>query len=160
MRLKAITEEDFVNYKKPALFLGTCTCDWKCCSEIGEDKSMCQNSPLAQARIKEFDNDLLFNIYINNPITESVVLGGLEPMLQFEEIYDLIKCFREQKCNDDFVIYTGYYKDEIKDKINKLKDFENIIIKFGRFIPNNQKHYDNILGIELISDNQYAEKIS
>lgn len=160
MRLKAIKEEDFVNYKKPALFLGTCICNWKCCSEIGEDKSMCQNSPLAQAKIKEFDNNLLFNIYTNNSITESIVIGGLEPMLQFEEVYDLIKIFRKQGCMDDFVIYTGYYKEEIKDKIEKLKYFENIIVKFGRFVPNNQKHYDSILGVELASDNQYAEKIS
>ena len=35
-----------------------------------------------------------------------------------------------------------------------------IIIKYGRFIPNQQKHYDEILGVYLASDNQYAEKIS
>ena len=38
--------------------------------------------------------------------------------------------------------------------------WENIIIKFGRYIPNQEKHYDDVLGIELASDNQYAEVIS
>ena len=44
--------------------------------------------------------------------------------------------------------------------INNLKQFPNIIIKFGRFIPNQQSHYDEVLGINLASDNQYAKKIS
>ena len=41
-----------------------------------------------------------------------------------------------------------------------LSYFDNIIIKFGRYIPNKQSHYDNILGVNLASDNQYAVKIS
>ena len=38
--------------------------------------------------------------------------------------------------------------------------FKNIIIKFGRYIPNQQAHYDDILGVNLASNNQYAIKIS
>ena len=41
-----------------------------------------------------------------------------------------------------------------------LKKYSNIIIKFGRFIPNQKPHYDPVLGVELASDNQYGEKIS
>ena len=63
-------------------------------------------------------------------------------------------------CNDDVVIYTGYYPDEIKDALDVLKGFKNIIIKFGRYIPNRQSRYDEILGVTLASDNQYAERIS
>ena len=44
--------------------------------------------------------------------------------------------------------------------MNLLKKYKNIIIKFGRYIPNRPKKYDNILGIDLVSDNQYAEVIS
>ena len=62
--------------------------------------------------------------------------------------------------DDDIVIYTGYNYDEIKEQINTLKYYKNIIIKFGRFIPNQPHHYDKILGIELSSPNQYAERIS
>lgn len=63
-------------------------------------------------------------------------------------------------CDDDVVIYTGYYPDEIKDALDVLKGFNNIIIKFGRYIPNRQSRYDEILGVTLASDNQYAERIS
>ena len=37
--------------------------------------------------------------------------------------------------------------------------FTNIIIKFGRYIPNQKPHYDEVLGVNLASDNQYAERI-
>ena len=57
-------------------------------------------------------------------------------------------------------IYTGYYKNEIQDQIDVLKLYPNIIVKFGRYIPNQSPHYDKILGVELASNNQYAEKIS
>lgn len=58
------------------------------------------------------------------------------------------------------MVYTGYYKEEILEEIEQLKQYSNIIIKFGRYIPNEKKHYDEILGIDLASSNQYAEKIS
>ena len=81
-------------------------------------------------------------------------------MLQFSEVLDLIYVFRNNGCMDDFVIYTGYYPNEIKHEIEELKRCENIIIKYGRFIPNHEKHYDEVLEIYLASDNQYAERIS
>lgn len=87
-----------------------------------------------------------------------MVLGGLEP-LDSDELLHLITLFREQS-DDDIVIYTGYTEEEIQKQIKQLKGFENIIIKFGRFIPNQEKHYDEILGIELASPNQYARRIS
>jgi len=34
----------------------------------------------------------------------------------------------------------------------------NIIVKFGRYRPNQEKHYDKILGVFLASDNQYAKE--
>lgn len=41
-----------------------------------------------------------------------------------------------------------------------LKKYKNIIVKFGRYIPNQKKHFDPVLGVELASDNQHAEKLS
>jgi hypothetical protein len=38
--------------------------------------------------------------------------------------------------------------------------FDNIIVKFGRFIPDDEKRFDEVLGVELASHNQYAEVIS
>lgn len=133
MKVKNIIEEDFVNYKKTSMFIGTSQCDFKCDKEAG--CQVCQNSDLAKAPIIEIDDEEIIQRYMNNPITEAIVFGGLESFDTFKELYDFIKIFRE-KSNDDIVIYTGYYPNEIKDKIKKLYNFKNIYIKFGRFIPN------------------------
>ena len=160
MKIKGLQDEDFVNYKKPSMFIGTSMCDWKCCTEQCLDKSICQNSSLANSKTIDVSADEIYRRYINNPITKAVVIGGLEPMLQFSDVLDLVKIFRDSDCNDDIVIYTGYYKEEIADKIPLLSKYKNIVIKYGRYIPGQEKHYDEVLGVYLISDNQYAEKIS
>ena len=154
MLVKNIVEEDFVNYKLPSMFIATCFCDWKCCREQNLDISVCQNSDISKQANYNISNKDIFNRYISNPITKAVVIGGLEPMMQFEEIYDLIKCFRDNNCKDMFVIYTGYNENEILNQIDRLKKFENIILKIGRYRPNNKSHYDDILGINFVSDNQ------
>ena len=161
MKIRNLVMEDFLNYRKPSMFIISSFCDFKCCHEQNIPKTVCQNEPLiADTKITEISTEYLFNSYINNPITKSIVIGGLEPFMQFEEVYDLIKYFRDNNCNDDFVIYTGYNEDEIKEQVNQLKEFSNIIIKFGRFVPNQKKHYDNVLGVELASLNQYGKRIS
>lgn len=159
MLIKTIIDEDFTNYKKPSMFVGTCVCNWKCCVENNLPITTCQNQPLSQQKNIEFSKEDLYKRYSSNLITQSFVFGGLEPFLQFEELLETIKYIR-QFCNDDVVIYTGYYPNEIQDKVDQLKQYENIIIKFGRFVPNQRSHYDSILGVNLASDNQYAEKIS
>ena len=37
-----------------------------------------------------------------------------------------------------------------------IKTSGNIYIKYGRFIPNKPSHYDELLGVNLASDNQYT----
>lgn len=160
MRLKGVVMEDFINYMKPSLFLITSICDWKCCYESNLPVTTCQNESIIRQETKDFSNESIYQAYINNDISKSICIGGLEPMLQFNELYDLIKYFRDQGCNDEFVIYTGYNENEIDDKVNTLKQFNNIIIKFGRFKPNDESHYDEVLGIRLISSNQYGKRIS
>lgn len=153
MKVKQIIFEDFVNYKKPSMFIGTSICNFKCDKECG--KPVCQNSELAKAPTIEIDDYKIIEKFNSNPITEAIVFGGLESFDTFEELYNFIKIFRE-KSNNDIVIYTGYYPNEIEDKIKELYSFKNIYIKFGRFIPNSQKIYDNILGVELSSNNQFT----
>lgn len=161
MKLKGLADEDFINYKVPSMFLITSTCDWKCCKEAGIDISVCQNHELINEKVKEISNGKIFERYIINPITKAIVVGGLEPFDQFDELFDLVFYFRVCKsCNDEFVIYTGYYPEEIEGYLFFLRSFENIIVKFGRYIPNKQNKYDEILGITLASDNQFAQKIS
>lgn len=152
-------DQDIVNYKKTSMFIATCFCDFKCCKELDLDICICQNSPIAKSKIIDMSNDRIVKRYLKNKLTHAIVFGGLEPFKQFDELFDLIKCFRE-KTEDDIIIYTGYYKNELEKEIEQLKQFKNIIIKFGRYIPNKNIRHDNILGVTLASDNQYAEKIN
>lgn len=157
MHVKQIIFEDFVNYKKPSMFIGFSKCSFKCDKEFGS--CICQNSSLANSPSIEVSEKEIAERYISNPITSSIVCGGLEPFDTFEELINLITEIRNLT-DDDIVIYTGYKYEEIKDKINILKKFYNIIIKFGRYIPNSSKKYDDVLGIYLSSENQYALRLN
>lgn len=155
MIVKEIRDEDFTSYKKPSMVIGFPRCNWKC------GKGLCQNSPLATAPNIEIHVDTLVKRYISNPITHAVICAGLEPFDSFEDLFRFIFHLRVKGCNDDVIIYSGYYKDEIPEEyLKRLSIVPNIIIKWGRFIPNQQPHFDKILGIGLASDNQYAEVIS
>ncbi len=158
--VKEIVDENFQDYKKSSMFIATSKCDFKCLKELNLDCSICQNMDVSKISSKKILISDIFMRYKLNPITQAVVLGGLEPMLQFNEIYELISYFRKHGCDDDFVVYTGYYENEIKDEINLLSGFKNIIIKYGRFIPNSKSVYDVVLGVTLSSENQHAVKIS
>lgn len=158
MRVKEIVFEDFVNYRKASMFIGTISCNGKCCTEAGIPLSICQNDAFRACQAISIDNHTIINKYLNNPITSAIVFGGLEPFEQYNEVYHFIREFRECS-DDDVVIYTGYYKDEIKQQVDQLAKMKNIIIKFGRFIPNQESHRDQVLGVMLASDNQYGERI-
>ena len=158
IKIRGLIEEDFVNYKKPSMYIAFPYCTFKCDKECGY--SVCQNSSLVtNSEIINIDEQKIVNRYIDNPITTSIVISGLEPFDSYKDLFILIKAFRE-KTLDDIIIYTGYNKNEIENSIEELKQFKNIFVKFGRFIPNQQKHYDNILQVNLASPNQYGEKIS
>lgn len=156
MLIKNIVQEDFVNYKKPSMFIAFPFCSFKCERECGI--KCCQNSPLAQMPNIEVSIDTIVESYLNNDITKAIVFGGLEPFDSFDDVYALIKAFRE-RTNDDIIIFTGYDKTEAKQQIILLRQFPNIIIKYGRFIPGDKPHRDELLGIALASQNQYAERI-
>lgn len=156
MKLKGLIDEDFVNYKKPSMFISTYTCSFKCCEECGQ--AVCQNLPLVSQPTIEVDNKILIDRYMNNPISKAVVIGGLEP---FDDTLDLINFIFDFRscCDDDIVIYTGYNQDEIIGYIDRIYYAKNIIIKFGRYIPDQQPHYDEVLGVNLASDNQKGVRI-
>lgn len=157
MIIKGIQEEDFINYKKPSMFISFSSCTWKCEKECG--RKVCQNGTLATTPNINIGVKTIVNKYINNPITKSIVCGGLEPFDSFDDLLELISCLREST-DDDIVIYTGYYKEEIQGYIETIAVFPNIVVKFGRYIPNQKSHYDEVLGVYLASSNQRGEKIS
>lgn len=159
MTIKSIETEWFQDYKLPSMFIAFPTCSFKCEKECG--KKICQNNRLATLPARDIDADTVIRDYMSNPITQAIVCGGLEPFEQFQELFDFISKLRnDYRCNDTVVIYTGYNKDELTYEIETLQEFNNIIVKFGRFIPNQTRHYDKVLGVDLASDNQYSEVIS
>lgn len=160
MILKGIISEDFINYKVPSLVIEFPYCNFKCNKDCG--KRVCQNSPLVDEPDINIDEEqLIYDYYLNNGITKAVVMQGLEPFDSFFQMLRFIYFLRVKNgCDDDVVIYTGYNEDEIKTKVDILKKYKNIIIKFGRYIPDQKSHHDEILGVDLASPNQYAKKIS
>lgn len=172
MLIKGLVDEDFTNYKKPSMFIAFPNCSFKCDKEAG--CAICQNSALAKEPNIKITNIEIIQRYLQNPITKAIVLGGLEPFDSFIDVMNIIYELRKYS-KDDIVIYTGYTEEELengyfiyqnrnsntrKNAYRVIKNYPNIIIKFGRFIPNQEKHYDEVLGVELASPNQYARRIS
>lgn len=169
MRIRGVIFEDFINYKKPSMYIIFPICSFKCDKECGRE--VCQNSALAHEPIIEIDKDELIENYLSNPITEAIVMAGLEPFDSPLDVLPFIDSLRRQyNCKDDIVIYTGYTEEELLHGASTLKlpkgyydlicSYENIIIKFGRFKPDQPSHYDEILGVNLSSPNQYGKLVS
>ena len=173
MKIKGIIDEDFVNYKKPSMFIAFPNCTFKCEKEAGCE--ICQNSKLALSPDLNIEESTLIKRYLSNPITKAIVFGGLEPFDSLFDIQAFLNCLRRQfNCIDTVIIYTGYTEKEIKEGkiyeaiknnpsyiehiLNNILKEKNLIIKYGRFIPNQEKHFDPILGINLASPNQYAKE--
>lgn len=164
MIIKGLIEEDFVQYRKPSMTIFFPNCTFKCEKDCGE--RVCQNSALATSKAFDTSRTDIVNRYMLNPISKSIVFSGLEPFDSWSDLKLLVDAFRQQT-DDDIVIFTGYTEDELQDrddfqedKILWLQQYKNIVIKFGRFIPNQEHHFDEVLGVELASPNQYARRIS
>lgn len=157
MIIKQLVDEDFVNYKTPSMYIGFPKCDFKCERECG--LKMCQNSVLAASKSIHIDTEKIIKRYLLNDITKSIVIAGLEPFDTYDQLIEFVGTVRN--CTlDDIVIYTGYYKHEIINEINEISKYKNIVVKYGRYVPDSKKIYDEVLGVTLASENQYAEKIS
>jgi len=157
IELKGVIFEDFVNYKKPCMTLMFPICKgFKCGADL------CQNSSLAATPLQTVHVNGLLRLYKENPITEAIVLQGLEPLDSLVDVYTVAANLKDFNIQDDFIIYTGYNRSEISvQTINNLASMipGHFIIKWGRFIPHQESHFDPILGVKLASDNQYAEII-
>jgi len=160
MIIKFLEKEDFVNYKKCSMVIGFPYCTFKCDKENGIQ--LCQNLPLCNQENRDVPLESIYKAYISDDLTKAIVCAGLEPLETSDDLFDLITYFRNKGCEDEFVIYTGYTEQEVisEPKWERLFHFKNIIFKFGRFRPNEQPHYDEVLGINLASSNQYGKKIS
>ena len=158
IKVKGIIFEDFVNYKKPCMTIMMPKCDFKCDRECG--MQVCQNSELAAAPEQTVLTNCLMRNYMSNPITEAIVLQGLEPFDSLIDLYTVAAALEDFNITDDLVIYTGYTREELKSKLKPLYKIPgHLFIKWGRYIPNQSPHYDPVLGVYLTSDNQYGEQL-
>lgn len=161
MRVKLIQDENFQDYAYAVSMLIACErCDYKCAKDGVFSPTICQNSPLAQTPTITLTNEQIYKRYKSNSLSKAIIFGGLEPFLQFDEMYDLIEFVRLQGCNDLCIVYTGYYPNEITEQLERLKTLPNIIVKFGRYKPNQKSVFDECLGVELANKGQWAERIS
>lgn len=158
MLVKDIIATDFVNYKEPSMYVAFPYCSFKCDRENG--CQLCQNAPLARQLNIEISAERIVEMYEKNqPLCKGLVLAGLEPLDSFGDVVDLIAEFRS-KFSDPVIVYTGYTEQEAAAYVGRLKEFTNIIVKFGRFRPNQPHHVDGLLGVELVNPEQHAKKIS
>lgn len=156
MFVKGIITEDFVNYKEPCMTIEFPFCDFKCDRENGSQ--LCQNWSLQFEDSIDISYERIADLYTSNDITKAIVFQGLEPYFDRKVLYELIDTLRN-KTDDPIIIYTGYTEDELEKDLELLRFYGNIIVKFGRFRPNQEAHYDEVLGVNLASDNQYAKEI-
>ncbi len=163
MRVRKLLTERFQDYKVPSMYLASCFCDWKCCPD---KPYVCQNNPIANLPVTDIPNDEILDTYLSDPITEAIIIAGLEPLLQANEVCSLIRRAVERDIRTTFVIYTGYTVCEARDigffdelKATGYGKDVQVIIKYGRYVPEQQPHFDEVLGVDLASDNQYAEII-
>lgn len=172
MHVLDIVDEDFVNYKLPTMTIAMPYCDFKC--DKMANREVCHNHHLAQLPILNVHTSTIIARYLNNPITKGITFQGLEPFYidrsqgkdSYTEIMNFIKVIRSQySCKDPIIIFTGFTEEECNQQgllgpLLNNQTLNNIIIKFGRYIPDQESHLDLLLGITLSSDNQYAKQIS
>lgn len=154
IKIKGLIDEDFINYKKPSMFIAFPHCTFKCEKDCGV--CCCQNSDLAKQEDIEVDTVEIAQRYVKNDLTSAIVVGGMEPFDDVACLYDLVYMLR-RVTDDDIVIYTGYNEHEIQLMTDAITALGNITIKYGRFVPNCESHYDDVLGVKLASPNQYAK---
>ena len=153
MRLKQIIDESFGDYKLCSMLLIADKCTWKC--------EGCQNKHLSQLPSQNFPDEEILERFHNNPLTEAIVIGGLEPFEQLNELVIFIGEAIKAELNVPIVIYTGF---EIDDFDLYWSGFEPaaktykgpVIVKFGRYVANSESYFNEDLGVTLISKNQYT----
>ena len=140
INIKDIIDEDFVNYKKPSMFIATSTCTFKCekedcnvhCqnSKIVKQKTIKENSFLCieDARIKKYKivksielnkNDLVFTL--SDDVKEISGVGESKYITVF--VCDVIKLKTIEQKKLLLFLYIKGYLQEIKTSVNNFKEF-------------------------------------
>jgi len=163
IRLLDLPRTSLTNYKKINYYIPIgISCTWKCkdCQNIHYKKffEKCDQNHKSWMKNVKINTKTIITNYMKNSLVDSIVLSGLEPFDNFDDLKILINDFRTF-FDDDIIIFSGYEDIEIDHKIEELEKYYNIYVKFGRYIPNRKKFFDKLLNVELASDNQYSKKL-
>ena len=157
MVLRGALMEDFVNYRLPSMFL-----IFPICATFKCGREFCQNAKLTDdPHLIVISAHEICKQFVSNEITEAIVCGGLEPFDSVDDLLELISTLRNEfHLQNDIVIYTGYTEEEVlsDEKMRRVLDYKNIVVKYGRFIANDAARFDDVLGVTLASSNQYAKR--
>jgi len=149
----------FNDYKKVGLYIATPFCNFKCVKEAKEKgvEVTCHNGGLDYVSDMSAQDVVEKHLSIN-PFAECIILSGLDPIDNWVETKQFINDFR--KITDmEIVLFTGYYPNEIMDKLVELEHHEDIMFKFGRFNPINKPRFDDLGGVKLSTGNQYFKSL-
>lgn len=158
MTLKGIIDTDYVQYYKPCMTLMFPKCSFKCDKESG--RQICINNRLTQSPNIEINVYTIIERYLSNDMVDTLCCAGLEPFDSPAELNRLLSLLRFCECDDDVLIFTGYTEDEVNEQFKWIYAHKNIIIKFGRFLPETPAVFDDLLQKKLASRNQYAKRIT
>ena len=153
-----INECDLVNYKDPTFMIASgISCTFKCERECGE--RVCQTHPRLKEEVINYTISNAIWRYDRQSLSTSITFQGLEPLDNIIQLIWFLVEFRKNH-NDKVIIWTGYTEDECEPFINLLKELNisNIIIKFGRYVPNKESHFDELLGVILSNPEQYSKE--
>ena len=146
-------------YKEVSLLIPIgVSCTWKCegCINKKHDSEYARLTP----PLKD-----IMTLYKENVMAKAVVLAGLEPLDNLCDLKAFIRSFREQ-FDDPIVIYTGYDLDDIWASCELTEVFKevllkdrNMVIKFGRYMKDRPRKWNDALELYLESDNQWVLRI-
>lgn len=153
-----VKTDDVVDYKKTAILLAFPNC-FKYCRG-------CQNEHLRNRQPNLHKVDKIVKLYNRLDEHQAIVCAGLDPFDSLADLEKLIIAFNNNDKPVDFVIYTGYNYENVKynyihENMYKLITNDNfkLIIKYGQYDENNKNKYvSDILGVELIGDNQIVKE--
>lgn len=153
-----VKTDDTTDYKNTSLLLVFPTCKGKC--------EGCQNWKLFNVKSKQYLLKSIIELYKNMKTHKAIVCAGLEPFDSFLELKVLFEEILKLNKITDFIIYTGYDKEEISFSVKELlkiyKKYNSytknkLIIKYGRYDKNkSEKWYSHSLGVDLATNNQYV----
>ena len=112
MKVKGLIDECFSDYKKPAMYIATPYCSFKCDKDNG--CAVCQNSELAHKPTYDIPTRYLVNRYLENPITKAIIFSGLEPFDSMDDV--------------EVIIVTNNKQVYLSSDIEFVSEVENIEI--------------------------------